>query len=89
MKIYTYEIGYDNKYFKPKLVVHYNIEEVEMLSNDNINNYCFYHKDVLIACCGIWELNGGSTLFCSLRKLTSSEIDKICNIYFEQEYFMF
>ena len=90
MKIYIYEIKYDNKHFKPKWVVHYNIEEVEILNYTyNISNYCFRYKDELKVCCGLWELNGGSVLFCSLKKLTLNEIDKILNIYFKREHFMF
>ena len=88
------EIKYDNKYFKPKWVVHYNIKEVEMLSDFYTKLYYFRHKDGRDMyrrdmCCGIWELNGGALSFCSLRKLTLNEIDKIRNIYFEQEGFMF
>lgn len=79
----------DNKHFEAKSVINYNIKEVEMLSDDLTKVYYFRYKDVLTVCCGIWELNGGAFLFCSLRKLTLNEIDKIRNIYFKREGFMF
>lgn len=77
MKIYAYEIGYDNKYFKPTLDYHYNIEEVEMLNDDLTKEYYFRYKDVLTVCCGIWELNGGEFLFCSLKKMSKNQLNKL------------
>ena len=98
MKIYMYGIGYDNGHFKPKMVVNCNIEEVEILRYEHTELYYFRYKDILHVsrvvgdlkvCCGLWELNGGLGFFCSLRKLTSNEIDKIRNIYFKREGFVF
>ena len=84
-----YQIGFDNKNFKTNGIINYNIEEVEMLIDDLTQVYYFRYKDVLTVCCGIWELNGGVFLFCSLRKLTLNEIDKIRNIYFKRKGLMF